>query len=68
MSRPQHPYNYEFFPLDMDMPDFQAFPSVLTVGDRAPAGELVDAATGETVKLSSYWRSGPLVIEFGSIT
>ena len=61
-------YNYESFPLDLDMPDFDAFPGVLTVGSRAPGGELIDAATGETVKLSRYWRSGPAVLEFGSIT
>ena len=61
-------YNYPVFPLDLDMPDFDAFPEVLKVGSRAPNGELVDAASGEAVKLSTYWRSGPLVIEFGSIT
>lgn len=61
-------YNYATFPLDLDMPDFEAFPSVLRVGQRAPAGEVIDAATGESVQLSRYWRSGPVVIEFGSIT
>ena len=61
-------YNYESFPLDMDMPDFDAFPRALTVGERAPNGELLDAASGKPVRLSSYWRSGPCVIEFGSIT
>lgn len=61
-------YNYETFPLDLDMHDFHAFPEALKVGDRAPGGDLVDAATGQPVKLSSLWRSGPLVIEFGSIT
>ncbi len=61
-------YNYETFPLDLDMADFEAFPDVLHVGGRAPGGELVDAVTGETVRLSQYWRSGPAVIEFGSIT
>ena len=61
-------YNYAQFPLDMDMQDFEAFPDVLKVGDRAPNGDLIEAATGETVRLSKYWRSGPCVIEFGSIT
>ena len=61
-------YNYPVFPLDLDMPDFRVFPEVLKVGQRAPNGELIDAASGRAVKLSSYWRSGPLVIEFGSIT
>jgi hypothetical protein len=62
------PYNYAEFPLDMDMHDFDAFPEVLTVGARAPNGDVLDAATGESVRLSKYWRSGPCVIEFGSIT
>lgn len=61
-------YNYESFPRDLDMADFHAFPGVMTVGDRAPNGELIDAATGEPVKLSRFWRSGPAVLEFGSIT
>lgn len=61
-------YNYESFPLDMDMHDFQAFPGVLTVGERAPSAEIIDAKGGEPVRLSSFWRSGPAVIEFGSIT
>ena len=68
MAADEREYNYQSFPLDMDMPDFLAFPAALTVGDRAPGGVLIDAATGEEVKLSSFWRSGPLVIEFGSIT
>jgi len=61
-------YNYASFPLDMDGIDFEDFPAALKVGARAPGGELIDAATGESVRLSAYWRSGPLVIEFGSIT
>jgi hypothetical protein len=61
-------YNYANFPLDMDQVDFEAFPGVLTVGGRAPSGDVIDAATGTAVRLSSFWRSGPCVIEFGSIT
>ncbi len=61
-------YNYVSFPLDLEMPDFHAFPRVLSVGQRAPNGELIDAANGEPVRLASFWRSGPVVIEFGSIT
>jgi len=61
-------YNYESFPLDMDNADFLAFPRVMAVGERAPNGDVLDAATGESRRLSSYWRSGPCVIEFGSIT
>lgn len=61
-------YNYESFPLDMEEADFHAFPTALKVGERAPNGEVLDAASGEPVRLSRYWRSGPCVIEFGSIT
>ena len=61
-------YNYASFPLDMEMRDFEAFPEALTVGGRAPSGDVIDAASGEPVRLSRYWRSGPCVIEFGSIT
>lgn len=61
-------YNYAAFPVHMDEGDFAAFPSRLRVGERAPNGELVDARSGDRVRLGSYWRSGPCVIEFGSIT
>jgi hypothetical protein len=29
---------------------------------------VIDAATNEPVHLSDYWRSGDLLIEFGSLT
>lgn len=61
-------YNYPSFPRDLDMVDFEAFPRVCHVGERAPNGELVDAGDGTTVRLSRFWRSGPALIEFGSIT
>ena len=61
-------YNYSVFPLDMEQSTFEAFPGVMTVGQRAPGGDLVDAASGEPVSLTSLWRSGPLVMEFGSLT
>ena len=61
-------YNYPSFPLEMDGDDFANFPSVLKVGGPAPDGELTNAGDGSHVRLSDYWRNGPLVIEFGSIT
>lgn len=61
-------YNYASFPPGMEMHDFEAFPAALRVGERAPSAEVLDAASGEPVRLSRYWRSGPCVIEFGSIT
>jgi hypothetical protein len=52
----------------MDMEDFERFPGVLKAGEPAPDGELVNAADGRRVRLSECWRSGPVVMEFGSIT
>lgn len=59
-------YNYSSFPLSEDV--FERFPAIRKVGTPAPDGELTDANTGRRVRLSDYWRSGPVVIEFGSIT
>ncbi|HAL47593.1 MAG: hypothetical protein FI707_06020 [SAR202 cluster bacterium] len=61
-------YNYEIFPLDMTDDEFTAFPDVLKTGAKAPDGVLIDVATGESVRLSDYWKNGPVLIEFGSIT
>ncbi len=61
-------YNYGTFPLDMTGDEFTNFPDFLHVGGKAPDGDLVDIATGQTVRLSDYWREGPLMVEFGSIT
>ena len=61
-------YNYQSFPLTMGTEDFEAFPDGLKAGQKAPDGELVDAASGERVKLSHHWAESPVVIEFGSIT
>ena len=61
-------YNYTSFPLDMQTQDFENFPSFAKAGDKAPDGDLVDARTGRTVRLSDYWSEGPAMIEFGSIT
>ena len=61
-------YNYKIFPLTMSAEEFKDFPDFLHVGQKAPDGELVDVATGQAVRLSDYWRNGPLIVEFGSIT
>ena len=61
-------YNYGTFPLNMTGEGFTDFPDFLHVGQKAPDGELLDVATGQTVRLSDYWREGPLMVEFGSIT
>ncbi len=61
-------YNYPHFPLDLDAATFAAFRDALKAGDRAPRGTLVDAATGEEVRLHRLWREMPLMIEFGSMS
>lgn len=62
-------YNYASFPLDLDMTSFISFrDGAPRPGQSAPDGELTNAMTGERVKLSTLWRQGHLVIEFGSIT
>ena len=66
MNREQ--YNYANFPPDMQVADFSAFPNILHAGTDAPDGVLVNSATGAEVRLSGYWSTGPLVIEFGSAT
>ena len=48
--------------------ELSKFADALSVGQKASDGELVDASDRRHVKLSKFWRAGPLVIEFGSIT
>jgi hypothetical protein len=64
------PYNYEHFTAEhLASDEFEAFRvSAARVGEAAPDGVLVDAASGEEVVLSSLWRSQPVVLEFGSLT
>lgn len=59
-------YNYESFPIDMDAAVFVGFPDHIRPGMRAPDGVVVDASTGKEVRLSDFWRGGPLIVEFGS--
>ena len=61
-------YNYETFPLDMHPEDFENFPNIMKAGEKAPDGELIDAAAGKRVRLSDLWSQSPLMIEFGAIT
>ena len=61
-------YNYESFPLDMQDADFKGFPDFVKTGDKAPDGELIDANGGSIVRLSDFWKNGPLMIEFGSVS
>ena len=59
------PYNYAKFVGD---DDFLAFRTALPVGSKAPDVPVVVAATGESARLSDYWRDHDLLIEFGSPT
>jgi len=68
MSMPEG-YNYEHFVLnDEEMADFEDFKRHLNVGEAAPDGELVDAHSGETVRLSALWKRNHVLMEFGSFT
>ena len=58
-------YNYETFE---GTDDFLAFRTALPVGSPAPDGAVTDAGSGETFRLSDFWRRQDLVIEFGSLT
>ena len=61
-------YNYANFPLDLEMPTFDAWMGGVRAGEKAPDGVLTDAASGDAVRLSDVWKRGTLVIEFGSLT
>ena len=58
-------YNYSVFE---GKEDFAGFRTLLQVGSPAPDFPATLLETGETVKLSDYWREQDVVIEFGSHT
>jgi hypothetical protein len=57
-------YNYS----DFVGSDFLPFRTHLPVGSSAPDFEAKLLENGERVKLSEYWKSGDVLIEFGSLT
>lgn len=61
-------YNYAHFPEDLEEPVFEAFKAHLKAGERAPTGTLVDAHSGDEVRLATLWRAPLVVLEFGSLT
>lgn len=61
-------YNYADFVMAREEPHFAAFRRRLHVGEKAPDGPLLRLGDGNPVRLSDYWREGPVVIEFGSFT
>ncbi len=65
---PSEGYNYEDFDLRREMPPFERFRERLHVGEKAPDFDLLRLHDAVRVRLSDFWRSGALVIEFGSFT
>ena len=62
-------YNYRHFHLDeAERQSFEDFKSIARVGEPAPTGTLVDAATHAEVSLADLWSRKHLIIEFGSFT
>lgn len=60
-------YNYATFEASEEAV-FPGFRAALPVGSVAPDVSLTIADTGQTARLSDYWRGRDLVIEFGSLT
>ncbi len=69
MPHPEHPkndpYNYTVFE---GKEDFVTFRTILQVGSAAPDFSAVMLETGQTVRLSDYWRERDVLVEFGSLT
>jgi hypothetical protein len=61
-------YNYKDFDMAREMPPFDEFRTRLFVGEKAPDFPLEDLDSCDTVQLSSLWKKGPAIIEFGSLT
>lgn len=58
-------YNYSVF---VGSEEFMAFRTLLPVGSSAPDFQAHLLDTGQQVKLSEYWRTGDVLLEFGSLT
>jgi hypothetical protein len=61
-------YEIEEYSVFEGKEDFAGFRTLLQVGSLAPDFPATLLETGETVKLSDYWREQDVVIEFGSHT
>ena len=60
-------YNYPSFPpVGEDADKFETFFEAPNVGTIAPDFVLEDLATGEPVHLQAFWKTGALIMEFGS--
>jgi len=58
-------YNYTIFE---GQGDFESFPLGRRVGSSAPDFPGILLETGQTVRLSDYWREQDVLVEFGSFT
>ena len=58
-------YNYAVF---VGSENFMDFRTLLPVGSSAPDFEARLLETGQSVKLSEYWKKSDVLIEFGSFT
>lgn len=58
-------YNYSEF---VGSDQFLTFRSHLPVGSSAPDFPATLLETGQSVRLSDYWKKGDVLIEFGSLT
>ena len=58
-------YNYSVF---VGSEEFMAFRTLLPVGSSAPDFEGHLLETGQAVRLSDYWKTSDVLLEFGSIT
>lgn len=58
-------YNYAVF---VGSEEYLAFRTLLPVGSSAPDFQATLLDTGQSVKLSEYWKKSDVLIEFGSLT
>jgi hypothetical protein len=57
-------YNYR----DFVSSDFLPFRTDLPVGSSAPDSQLILLGKNQSVRLSDYWKTNDLVVEFDSLT
>ena len=58
-------YNYAVF---VGSEEYMAFRMLMQVGSPAADFNATLLETGETVRLSDYWKKNDVLIEFGSLT
>lgn len=58
-------YNYSVF---VGSEEFVAFRTLLPVGSSAPDFQATLLDTGQSIRLSEYWKKRDVLIEFGSLT